>query len=162
MNMKQFFDHDKDSFLNIITQFETLYDIKNICCINLEISKFCNDNKNFISYAILKNNFSIVPFSDDNALTALKQYHKLNYNFYTKYLKFIIKNKYYQLLELLFKNKIPYFSDYFAYISSPNANLNIIKLIDKYNRYYIDILISRNYHTSIKTIDIKEYYDNQH
>ena len=160
MNIEQFFNRDKDSFLNIIKQFKTLHDIKNICGINLEISKFCNNNKNFISYAILKNNFSIVSFN--TALPALQQYHKLNYNFYTKYLKIIIKNEYYQLLELLFKNKIPYFSDYWAYISSPNANLNIIKLMDSYNRYYIDVLISNNYHRAVKTIDIQQYYNNQH
>jgi len=161
MNIQQFFNRDKDSFLNVITKFKTLQDIKNICGINLEISKFCNVNKNFISYAILKNNFPIVPFNDNSALSALKQYHRLNYNFYTKYLKIIIKNEYYELLELLFKNKIPYFSDYWAYITSPNANLNIIKLMDIYNRYYIDVLISNNYHHSVKRIDIQQYYNNQ-
>lgn len=157
--MEKFANRDKDSFLKIILEFTTLDDVKNICGSDIEMSKFCNLNKIYISYKILKKYFPIVPFKDKRVLSAIKQFHKLNYVkkiHNGAFLIDIINKGYLELLEILCVNKYIYFSAYWKYIKSQNAQLDIIQLIDTYNRYYIDLIIDKNWQVQLRD-DIKQY-----
>lgn len=163
MNIEKFTKKDKDSFLKIILEFRTLDDVRNICGSDIEMSKFCNLNKIYISYKILKKYFPIVPFKDKRVLSAIKQFHKLNYVkkiYDVMILNDIINNGYLELLEILCINKYIYFSAYWRYIKSPNALLNIIQLIDTYNKYYIDIIVDKNWQVELRD-DIKQYMLNR-
>jgi len=172
MNFEGF--KDKDSLLNIIYQFKTLDDVKNTCKLTPEISKLCFKNKNNIAYIILKKYFDIVPFKNDRVLLALRQFGKINkdynvdlakseYYYYESALNkfnldFYINNEYFELLEVSMVNKKIHFSIYWSYITSRNAQVNILQKIDNYNNFYINTVINKNFYHSIKNPDIKAYY----